>query len=60
MGTSLVVRSQAKDLAKINEKQLNCSSDFYEELNKKVKDIIKKACERAKANGRATVMGRDI
>ena len=60
MGTSLVVRVQAKELAKINSKQLNVSADFYEELNKKTEAIIKKACERAVANGRTTVMGKDV
>ena len=60
MGTSLVVRTQIKELANIDEKQLNVSSDFYKELNKKVEDIIKKACKRAKDNGRTTVMGKDV
>lgn len=60
MGTSLVVRTQAKELARINEKALNTSSDFYEELNRKVESLIKKACERAAANGRTTVMGKDV
>ena len=60
MGTSLVVRTQAKGLAKVNEKQLNVSADFYENLNKKVESIIKKASERAVANNRTTVMGKDV
>jgi histone H3/H4 len=60
MGTSLVVRTQAKDLCKVNEKQLNVSINFYAELNKKVESIIKQASERAVANGRTTVMGKDI
>lgn len=60
MGTSLVVRTQIKDLAKIDEKQLNVSTDFYTELNKKVEETIKKACSRAKANGRTTIMGKDV
>jgi len=60
MGTSIVVRVQARELAKIDGKQLQTSSDFYEELNKKVEGIIKKSCERAKANGRTTVMGKDV
>jgi len=36
------------------------SSDFTEELNKKVKQMIQDAMKRAEANGRKTVMGRDI
>ncbi len=60
MGTSLVVRTQIKDLAKAGERQLNVATDFYEELNSKVKAIIRKACERAVANGRTTIMAKDI
>ena len=60
MGTSLVVRTQIKDLAKAGERQLNVSTDFYTELDKKVKDIIAKACNRARANGRTTIMGKDV
>ncbi|MFH2028251.1 MAG: hypothetical protein ABIJ08_03895 [Nanoarchaeota archaeon] len=60
MGTSLVVRSQIKDLARVGERHLSISTDFYVELNKTVENMIKKACERARANGRTTVMGRDI
>jgi histone H3/H4 len=36
------------------------SADFGEELNKKVKQIIQDAVKRAEANGRKTVMARDI
>lgn len=60
MGTSLVVRSQIKQYAKVDEKPLNISTDFFDELNKKVESLIKEACQRAKANNRNTVMGRDI
>jgi len=60
MGTSLVVRTQAKDLCKFDGKELNVSGDFYERLNKKVEAMIKDACVRAKENNRNTVMGRDL
>ena len=60
MGTSLVVHIQAKELAKVGEKQLNVSTDFYQALNKKVESIIKEASERAAANGRTTVMAKDV
>ena len=60
MGTSLVVRTQAKDLCKIDGKELNVSADFYEVLNKKVTEMINAACIRAKENKRTTVMGRDL
>jgi histone H3/H4 len=60
MGTGLVVRSQVKNYARVDEKALNISSDFYEALDKKVEYIIKKACTRAKLNSRNTVMSRDV
>ena len=39
---------------------LRVSEDFWGELNKAVEALIKKAVERAKANGRKTVRGADI
>ncbi|MBR9675454.1 DUF1931 domain-containing protein [Candidatus Woesearchaeota archaeon] len=36
------------------------SSDFVDVLNEKVKKLIEEAIIRAEANGRRTVMGRDI
>lgn len=56
----LVVRSNIKEHAKVNERPLNVSTDFYEKLNIKVSSIIKEACIRAKENNRNTVMGKDI
>lgn len=56
----LVVRSNIKEYAKVNEKPLNVSTDFYEKLNVKVSSIIKEACIRAKENNRNTVMGKDV
>ena len=52
----LVVKSQVKDLAG----DFNVSADFVDELNRKVDEIIKHACKRAEANGRKTVMGKDL
>jgi len=60
MGTNLVVRSQIKNYAKVDEKPLNISNDFFEALNKKVENVIKEACTRAKSNNRNTLMGRDV
>jgi len=60
MGTSLVVRSQVKNLAKVDEKALNVAEGFYEALNKKVEKLIEEASRRAKANNRNTLMGRDV
>ena len=59
MGTSLVVRSQVKNYAKVDGKPLNVAEDFYEALNKKVEKVIEEASKRAKLNNRNTLMGRD-
>lgn len=58
--SGIIVVSQIKNIAKIEDKQLNVSSDFYEALNKRVEEIIEKACKRARSNGRNTVMGKDV
>ena len=60
MPKSIIVRSNVKDYAKINDRALNVSTDFYEKLNETVIDIIKKSCKRAKENNRNTVMGKDV
>ncbi len=59
MGTSLVVRSQVKNYAKIDDKPLNIAEDFYEALNKKVEKLIEESSRRARLNNRNTLMGRD-
>lgn len=56
----LVVRSNIKEYAKINDRPLNVSTDFYEKINQKVIALIQEACRRAKENNRNTVMGKDI
>ena len=58
--SELVVIAKIKELAKIDEKLLNVSADFYVEINKTVTGMIEKACKRARANGRNTVMGKDV
>ena len=60
MGTGLVVRSQIKNYAKIGEKRLSVSSDFYEAMEKKVAKLVEEACIRAIANNRNTLMARDV
>lgn len=55
----LVVRTQTKEITKdcsIN----NVSEDFFERLDEKVKKLIEVSCQRAKENGRRTVMGKDV
>jgi len=60
MGTSLVVRSQIKNYAKVDDKKLSIAEEFYEELNKKVIKLIEAASRRAKSNNRNTLMARDV
>ncbi len=56
MGESLVVKAKIKDAAK----GFNVSGDFADALSSVVERKIKQACERAEANGRKTVMAKDI
>ncbi len=52
----LVTKAQIKQVVG----DINISEDFYPALNHEVERIIKKALERAKANGRRTLMARDV
>ena len=52
----LIVASKIKQAVK----ELQVSSDVAEALNKKVQEMLDKACERAKANSRNTVMAKDL
>jgi histone H3/H4 len=52
----IVIKSKLKDVCQ----GYNVASDLSDELNKAVEELLKKACERAKANGRRTVMGKDV
>lgn len=56
---SLIVRSNIKQYAK-TEGINNVSGDFADKLQKKNEELIKEACQRAKANGRNTVMAKDL
>ncbi len=42
------------------ETELSVSEEFYEELDKEVSELIKKAEQRAKANQRRTLFARDV
>lgn len=52
----IIVKSKIREITGA----FNVSVDFTEELNKKVKQMVQDAMKRAEANGRKTVMGRDI
>ena len=57
---SLIVKSEVKQNAKCDDKRLMVSEEFYDALDEKVKELVEKACKRAKANSRNTVMARDL
>lgn len=57
----VTVRTQVKDIVKASNLGINnVSEDFLIRLDEKVKKTIEEACQRAKENGRKTVMGKDI
>ncbi len=56
MADLLVVKSKIKDYVK----NMNVAGDFAKELDKQVKELIKDAQQRAKANNRRTVMAKDL
>lgn len=56
MTESLVVKAKIKDVAK----GYNVAGDLADALSKKVEQMIKDACSRAEANGRKTVMAKDL
>ncbi|MBI2558833.1 DUF1931 domain-containing protein [Candidatus Woesearchaeota archaeon] len=60
MTKSVIVKSQVKDLAKLDGKNLSVSEEFYRALEEKVQKDIENACKRAKLNSRNTVMARDL
>lgn len=53
----LVVQSKVKDY--IKGKGCQTSATFIDALSKKVQQLCTEACDRAKANNRATVKDRD-
>ena len=56
----VVVRSRIKDYAVLGEKKLEVAAEVFPALCQIVQGRIKKAAERAKANGRNTIMARDL
>jgi len=58
MGDSLVVGSKVKEAVKAGG--CNTAGDFPDALSAVVADLVSKACERAKANGRKTVRAADL
>ena len=60
MAKSIIVKSQVKEHAKLDNKPLSVAEEFYKELEEKNRQMIANACKRAKPNGRNTVMARDL
>jgi histone H3/H4 len=56
MSEMIIVKAKIKDFAQ----GFNVSGDVPEALDAKVKEILKAACERAKANNRKTLMAKDL
>jgi len=71
MGSTIIVRTKIKELikefakaskefAKSNNQPLDVSDDFAPKLCAKAEEMVKEACRRARANGRNTVMAKDL
>jgi len=54
----LIVGTKVKNY--IKDKGLMSSSDVLEAVNDAVHELLDRGAERAKANGRKTVQGRDV
>lgn len=53
---SIVIRTKIKEMTE----NYSVSSNFAEVLDEKVRQIIKDAMRRAEANGRRTIMSKDL
>ena len=56
MSDSIIVKSKLKELASGH----NIGGDFADALDAKAKALVKDAAKRAEANGRRTVMAKDL
>jgi len=57
----ITVRTQVRDILKESSTGVdNISNDFMDKLDEKVKQLVLDAANRAKENGRKTVMGKDV
>jgi histone H3/H4 len=59
MADILVVASKVKKFVR-EKSEMNTSSELLEALSEKVKELCLGAIEKAKADGRKTVKGRDL
>lgn len=58
MAEALVVKSKVRALAK--KKKMNLGGDAVDALTREIVRMVDRASERAKANRRSTIKGRDI
>jgi len=56
MADWIIVKAKIKE----NIGNMNLGGDFAETLNEKVKCLVKDAVGRAEANGRKTIMAKDL
>ncbi|MEK6950790.1 MAG: hypothetical protein AABX13_03650 [Nanoarchaeota archaeon] len=57
----LIVRSQIKEILKeANVGVDQVAKEFPEKLEEQAKQLVLDAIQRAKANGRRTIMGKDL
>ena len=56
----IIIRRKIKDYAEVDGTKFQVASDFADALAKKVESLVKEACKRAQANGRKTVMAKDL
>jgi histone H3/H4 len=56
----MIVKSKVKEKAVVDGKQLNVAGDFADALEKQAEELVTKAAVRAHANGRSTVMAKDL
>ncbi|MEM3126689.1 MAG: DUF1931 domain-containing protein [Candidatus Woesearchaeota archaeon] len=53
---TVIVKAKIKEIAS----EFSVSGDFADALDRKVTELVKEACRRAKDNGRKTVMAKDL
>lgn len=53
-----VIKSSVKKFLKLNK--MRVATLAYEKLDRKIEAMLKEACERAKTNGRNTIMAQDM
>lgn len=58
MADNLAYQSRVKDY--IKEKDLRCDGDLPDAASEQLADLLDRAAERAKANGRKTVRPEDL